>query len=257
MRVKKVDLTDLETTYCCMDEVPPGVSWAETVPESRKWLRNNLSKHVEGYHIFDGEKVVGHIYYASSEKALIPYEMEPKVACIYCTEMLKDYMHKGHGKLMFDYMKKDLKNQGYKGIMIPATSLKEWMHYELFLKQGFRVIMEHPPFYKVMYYPLEAENISIKVIDLNYAPSKEKVEVTLFGNFFCPVGAHMHHLIKRVAQSFGDQVKIVEMESTLVNVRRYGTSEPLINGKIKLPGPASEDDVRKAIDEEIEQFKAS
>jgi hypothetical protein len=38
-------------------------------------------------------------------------------------------------------------------------------------------------------------------------------------------------------------------------VRRYGTAEPLINGKVKLIGPASEEDVKKAIQEEINQFK--
>ncbi len=251
MRVKRVTRNDLGTTYCCMTELPEGASWAEALPESREWFESNLGKHVEGYHLLDGDRVVGHVYYAPSEKALVPYELESKAACVYCTEMLRDYLHKGYGKMMFDYMKKDLKKQGFKGIVIPATDLKEWMHYELFLKQGFKIIREHPPFYKVMYFPLKAKDISIKVIDLNYTPSKEKVEVTLFNNFFCPVGAYMHHLIKKVAQSFGDKVKIVEIESTLENVRRYGTSEPLINGKIKLPGPASKEEVRKAIQEEI------
>lgn len=65
----------------------------------------------------------------------------------------------------------------------------------------------------------------------------------------------MYHLIKKVAQSFGDKVKIVEIEATPETLRRYGTADPLINGKIKLFGPASEEDVKKAIQEEIEQFK--
>lgn len=155
---------------------------------------------------------------------------------------------------MFDYMKNDLKEQGFKGMMIPATDFKEFMHYELFLKQGFKVIKEHNP-YKIMYFPLTRERINVKILDLNYKPSKDKVEVTLFNNFFCPVGAYMYHLVKKVAQSFCDKVKIVEIEGTLETVRRYGTLEPLINGKIKLIGPASEEDVRKAIQEEINQFK--
>ncbi len=255
MQVKKVTLNDLEATYCCMNELPSNVSWAEALPESREWFKANLGKHVEGYHLLDDNKVVGHIYYETSERALVPYEMEPKVACVYCTEMLRDYMHKGHGKMMFDYMKDDLMKQGFKGIIIPATDLKEWMHYELFLKQGFKVIKEHPPFYKVMYFPLTKESINVKPLELNYKPSRDKVEVTLFNNFFCPVGAYMYHLIKKVAQNFGDKVKILEKKTTLDTVRRYGTTEPLINGKIKLPGPASEEDVKKAIQEEIDQFK--
>ena len=47
--------------------------------------------------------------------------------------------------------------------MIPATDIKEWMHFELFIKQGFKIVMEHPPFYKVMYFPLTQTSISIKV----------------------------------------------------------------------------------------------
>jgi GNAT superfamily N-acetyltransferase len=254
MRVRKITRSDLDETYCCISETPPGAAWAEGLPGSRKWLANNLGKSVEGYHLLDDGRVVGHIYYAMSEKALVPYEVEPGVACVYCTEMLRDYTRRGYGKIMFDYVKEDLKKQGVKGIMIPATTFKEFMHYELFQKQGFKEIMEHPPF-KVMYFPLNKQSINIKLINLNYEPSKDKVEVTLFNNFFCPVGAYMHGLVKKVAQSFGDKVRIVEIDATLETIRKYGTTDALINGKIKMWGPASEADVRKAIQEEIDQFK--
>jgi len=254
MQVKKVTLKDIGASYCCMSETPPGVSWAQFLPESRKWFKENLGKHVEGYHIFDDGKVVGHIYYASSENALVPFETEPKVAFIYCTEMLRDYSHKGYGKMMFDYAKSDLKKRGFKGILVDATDFKEFMHYGDFVKQGFEVIREHKPF-KLMYFPLLKEKVEVKMFNLNYKPSRDKVEVTLFTNFFCPVGVQMYYSIKKVAQSFGDKVKIVEITPTLEIVRKYGTSDPLFNGKLKLMGPASEENVRKAIQEEIEQFK--
>jgi N-acetylglutamate synthase-like GNAT family acetyltransferase len=254
MQVGKAGLKDVGASYCCMSETPPGVSWAEYLPESRKWFKENLGKHVEGYHILDGDKVVGHMYYASSENALVPFETEPKVAFIYCTEMLRDYMHKGYGRMMFDYAKKDLKKQGFKGILVDATDFQEFMHYSLFAKQGFKVIMEHKPF-KLMYFPLLKDKVNVKMFELNYKPSKDKVEVTLFKNFFCPVGVQMYYLIKKVAQGFGDKVKIMETTPTLENIRKYGTSDPLINGKLKLMGPASEQTVRKAIQEEIDQFK--
>jgi N-acetylglutamate synthase-like GNAT family acetyltransferase len=254
MHVWRVTAADSEKSFCCMNETPAGASWTESLPESRKWFKENLGKHVEGYHLLDGTKVVGHIYYEMSEKALVPYDIEPGVACIYCTEILRDYMHKGYGKMMLDYMKNDLKKRAFKGIMVPATDFKEWMHFELFLKQGFKIIKQHAPF-KVMYFPLEKESIDVKVVGLNYEPSKDKVEVTLFNNFSCPVGAHMYNLVKKVAQDFDNKVKIVEVEATLENIRKYGTNDPLINGKIKFFGPASENDVRKAIQEEIDQFK--
>lgn len=48
MKVKKVTSDDLESSYCCMTETPPGASWSQALPESKKWFRNNLGKHVEG-----------------------------------------------------------------------------------------------------------------------------------------------------------------------------------------------------------------
>lgn len=254
MQVKRVTRADLDKTYCCISEVPESYGWAKSLPESRKWFETNLGKAVEGYHLLDGDKVVGLIYYAMSEKGLVSYEIEPNVASIYCTELLRPYLHKGYGRLMFDHMKSDLKKQGAKGIIVTASDFKEWMHYELFLKQGFKTIIEHAPF-KTMYFPLNKERINIKILSVTYTPSKDKVEVTLFKNFFCPVGAYMYHLIKKVAQGFGDKVKIVEIEATRETMQKYGTAEPLFNGKIKLFGPAKEEDVKKAIQEEIDNFK--
>ena len=254
VKVKKVTKDDLELSHCCITETPSGASWSQALPESRKWFRNNLGKHVEGYHLLDGDRVIGHIYWEASQKALILYRTEPKVACIYCTEMLHDHMHKGYGKTMFDFMKDDLKKRGYKGIMVDATSIKEFMHYEHFMKQGFKVIKEHDPF-KLMYFPLLKQTVEAETLEPNYKPSRDKVEVTFFNNFFCPVGAYMYQLFKKVAQGFGDKVKMVEIEATPETMQKYGTSELLINGKIKIFGPASERDVQKAMQEEIEQFK--
>ncbi len=254
MKVKRVTLDDLDVTYCCMSETPPGVSWAEAVPESRAWFKANLGKNVEGYHLLDGDRVVGHVYYATSERASLPIEVEPKVAVIYCTEMLRGHMNKGYGKMMFDYVKADLKKQGFKGILVDASNMKEYMYYEHFAKQGFKTIKEHAPF-KLMYYPLTKDNVKVELLELNYKPSRDKVEVTLFKNFFCPVGVYMHHLVKRVARDFGAKVKIVEIDATPESVRKYGATDPMINGKVKILGPASEEDVKKAIQEEVDQFR--
>jgi len=254
LRVRKVGLDDLDGTYCCMSETPPSAGWAEALPDSREWFRRNLGRHVEGYHLLDNGKVVGHVYYASSERALVPFRVESGVAFVYCTEMLRDYMRKGYGRMMLDFVKDDLKKQGLKGILVDASDFESYMHHGHFEKQGFKVVREHGPF-KLMYFPLNQESVEAEPLGLSYEPSRDRVEVTLFRMFFCPVGAYMYQMIKRVAESFGDKVRVVEVELTLENVRKYGTSDPLVNGKLKLLGPASEADVRKAIQEEIDQLK--
>ena len=44
------------------------------------------------------------------------------------------------------------------------------------------------------------------------------------------------------------------MDATLETVHRYGTTEPLVNGKMKFFGPVSERTAKNAIQEEINQF---
>jgi ribosomal protein S18 acetylase RimI-like enzyme len=256
LQVKKVTLGDLESTFCCAAEYPQDAGWTEYLPTAREWFKTNLGKHIEGYHLLDGDKVVGLIYWARSENALIQYIVEPGVACIYCTELLRNYKHKGHGRMMLDHMKADLKQQGLKGILVPATDLEVYMPYKDFLKQGFQIVEEHPPL-KLMYYPLTKKNVAIKTVDLNYKPAHDKVEITLFRNFMCPVSVSMYHMVKKVAESFGDKVRIVELDATLKTIRKFGTTEPLINGKMKFWGPVPEKTVKNAIQEEINQFNKS
>ncbi|WXG46899.1 MAG: GNAT family N-acetyltransferase [Candidatus Atabeyarchaeum deiterrae] len=255
MKVEKVTLKNIGGTYCCMGDNPPGVNWTDFLPESRKWFKQNLGRHVDGYHLLDDGKVVGHIYYSRSQKALVPFEVEPNVAFIYCTEVLRDQMRKGYGTMMFNYAKNDLKKRGFKGILVDASTIPEYMHYNQFAKQGFKLIREHGMF-RLMYFPLWKEHVDVNPIEVTYKPSRDKVEVTLFKHSFCPVGMAMYSLIKKVAQSFGDKVRLVEIKPTLSTIRKYGTTDPLINGKVKILGPSSEENVRSAIQEEIDKQRS-
>jgi len=251
MKVEKLTYEGVEKSYSCMHNLSPQFAfWENFVPQSQQWLRNNLGKHVEGYHLLRGENVIGHIYYAPSDKTLVTFKTEPGVAIIYCVWLERKYRCKGYGRQLFDAFKNEMRKQGYKGILVDTTSFPEFMHHSHFEKQSFKVIKEHGAF-KFMYFPLTKEKVEVTLMKLKYKPTDKKVEVTMFKNFFCPVGVAMYHKIKEVAKTFGDKVKIVEMEATKETLEKYGTHDVLINGKVKLMGPASEEEIRKAIQEEI------
>jgi GNAT superfamily N-acetyltransferase len=251
MKVEKLTYEGVEKSYPCMHNLSPQFAfWEKFVPQSQQWLRSNLGKHVEGYHLLRGEDVVGHIYYAPSDKTLVTFKTEPKVAIIYCVWLERKYRGKGYGRQLFDAFKDEMRQQGYKGILVDTTNFPEFMHHSHFEKQSFKAIKEHGVF-KFMYFPLTKEKVEVSLMKLKYKPTGKKVEVTLFKNFFCPVGVAMDHKIKEVAKTFGDKVKIVEMEATKETLEKYGTHDVLINGKVKLMGPASEEEIRKAIQEEI------
>ncbi len=74
---------DAEQAYCCMIEVP--TLWPVALWACRDWMRQNLGRYIERYHLrLAGIGVVGHLYYAPAERALTPNIVEDKVAVMYC-----------------------------------------------------------------------------------------------------------------------------------------------------------------------------
>lgn len=252
MKVEKLTPENVENAYACLHHPSPqSIFWQNFLPLSRLWLKQNLGEYVEGYHLINREKVVGHVYYALSEKALIEYEIEPNIAFIYCVYLWKEHREKGLGRKMFEHFKEEMQRQGFKGILVEASDFPRYMHYSHFQKQGFKMVLEHRPF-KVMYFPLAQKEVKVKPRELKYKPKTPGIEVTFFRNFFCPVSAGMHQKVRELAKTFGDKVTIVEIDSNKNALEKYGTANGiLINGKRKLIGPASDEEICKAIQEEI------
>lgn len=75
---------EVETTYPCATEIPSPF-WANGLPLSREWFAAHLGNSVEGLHLENEDGVViGHIYWAPGDKALVPYRIEDGVAYEYC-----------------------------------------------------------------------------------------------------------------------------------------------------------------------------
>ena len=82
IEVKRLTEQDSQQAYCCMTEVP--TPWPEALCVCRDWVSQNLHRYVEGYHAQVEGNVVGHLYYAPSERALFAYTVEPGATVIYC-----------------------------------------------------------------------------------------------------------------------------------------------------------------------------
>jgi hypothetical protein len=78
---------DAARAYPCATESPRPF-WADGLPLSCAWLADNLEKHVEGFHLEEDGRVIGHIYWAPSEQALVPYHVEEGVVWLYCEWVL-------------------------------------------------------------------------------------------------------------------------------------------------------------------------
>lgn len=248
-------LEDVMQTYPCAREspVPP---WADGLSMCREWFAKSLGKYIEGFHLLDESgNVIGHIYWAPSSQALTPYEIEEGVAYIYCDWVQRRHRGKGGMHLLFQEFVSFLRSQGYKGILVDATEIKGYMHYQHFLKRGFRVLRENKGG-KLLYYPLSQASVVVNPLAAHIvAEGRAEVEVLVIGSRFCPVGASAVLAIRKVAQEFAERVRVQEVPASREVIAQYGVADGIfINGKVKFFGPVSESQVRKAIEEELQSI---
>lgn len=255
VKVKRVQSReDTEQAYPCATESPIPF-WADGVPLSREWFAENLGRAVEGFHLLDEDgKTIGHIYWAPSEQALVPYEIEGKVACVYCEWVQRCHRGKGGMHLLFHEFVTFLSSQGYKGILVRGTEIATYMHYRHFLKRGFQVIRRGDGG-RLLYYPLSQTSVAIKpIVPRVFKEGRAEVEILVIGSHFCPVAASAALAIRRVAQSLGARVSVKEVPAGREAIMQYGVANGIfINGQEKLLGPVSESQVRKAIEEELKK----
>ncbi len=253
MRIYRVTSKgEAERAYPCATEVPTPF-WADGLALSRSWFAENLREHVEGVHMEDDEGlVVGHIYWAPSQKALAPYRMEEGAAYIYCEWVQRKYQGRGYMRRLFGAFVSFLREEGYKGILVDGTEIEGYMHYHHFAKRGFRVIREVDGG-RLMYLPLGQEEIEVEPISARVPRRRgTPVEVLVIGSRFCPVGASAVLAVRKVAKEFEGAVVIKEVAGGREAIERYGVADGIfVNGEARFFGPVREEQVRAVIREAI------
>ena len=242
---------DARLAFPCMCEVP--TPWPKALEECRAWIGQNLGRHVEGYHLYDPSgSVVGQLYYAPSEHALVPYEIEPGMAVMYCEWVQRRQQGKGLGRQLFTTFKEDAQSAGCKGIVVEGTDREEQMPYQRYLARGFKIIHETDD-RKLLYLPLRQAKVRALPLQPRI-PSRRgiPVEILILTGYLCPFETPTRLLLLEVAREFGDRVLVRQEPLTKETLRRYGAASGIfINGRPKLAGATSEDAIRQAIMEEL------
>jgi predicted GNAT family acetyltransferase len=196
--------------------------------------------------------VIGHLYWAPSDQALAPYDIEEGVAYIYCDWVQEQHRDKGGARMLFQELVDQLRSKGYKGILVDGTDFEGYMYYGHFLKRGFRIIRQAEAS-RLMFYPLKRQAVEVKPLQAKIARSSSStVDILVIGAHFCPVGASAVLAVRKIAQQFGDRVVVTEVAANRETIARYGVADGIfINGKLKFFGPVTEAQVRQAIEAEF------
>jgi len=252
MKVKRMKQKgDAQKAYCCMTEAPS--PWPVALCQCRDWVTDNLGTHVEGYHLATRQgEVAGHIYFALSEKALVPYQIEPNVGVLYCEWVQKRYQGQGWGRYLFNNFLDEMKAEGIKGILVEGTDREGSMHFSHYSGRGFNMILELG-YLKLLYLPISQEEVAVKPIETRIKPKRESpVEILILNGYMCPYEAATLIAVRLVAPEFGEQVKLEDVWLTPDTLNQYGAAKGIfINGRRKLAGGESEEQIRQAIREEL------
>jgi GNAT superfamily N-acetyltransferase len=242
---------DAQEAFCCMSEAP--TPWPDALRVCRVWASQNWGQHIEGYHLQDvSGAAIGQLYYAPSERALIPYQVEPDVAVMYCEWVQRRYQNQGLGRHLFNAFEADMRAQGCKGILVEGTDQEQQMHYRHYLVRGFEIVHDAGP-RKLLYLPLHQAQVQVRPFEPRIQPRRgAPVEILILTGYLCPFEASTQMLLLEVAREFGERVVVRQEPLSTESLARYGVAEGIfINGRPKLSGGVSEAAIRQAIIEEF------
>ncbi len=250
--VKRVESAiEAQRAFCCVAEVP--TPWPAALNICRTWVSQNLGRYVEGYHVHEADgAVVGQLYYAASERALIPYEIEPGASVLYCEWVQRRHQGQGLGRQLFAAFEADMRAQGSKGILVEATTREDQMHYRHYLGRGFNVVHEAGDRW-LLYLPLSQSRVNFRPLAPRLYPRRgTPVEILILAGYLCPFETASQLLLLEVAREFGERVVIRQEALSIETLQRYGVAYGVfINGSPKLRGVTAEEAIRQAILEEL------
>jgi len=210
--------------------------------------------HVEGYHLLlENGDVIGHLYYAPSEKALFPYLLEPGASVLYCEWVQRKFQNQGLGKHLFETFVEDQRRRDSKGILTETRDLAIKLDPQNYLNRGFRVLYERGDA-KLLYLPLTQAAIEFHPLTPHRAPRHQiPIEIVIINGYMCPPEVATQSLLHGVAQEFGERVKVRQVWLTPETLKEYGSTRGiLINGKRLLGSGETEESIRAVILEELQ-----
>ena len=224
--------------------------------EKRKkiFLIEMLRKGARGKIAYKDNKPVGFIEYYPIENA--PLRVVGKdIMIIPCMNVKVSERKKGIGDKLLQACINETKNMGKKGIAVQVTDWQNFMPKTFFGKYGFTNVTNNGPINIFLKKFEDVENPHWIKLSYKQKPVKGSLIVDIFHNDQCPFDWQNSERVKKVAQEFGNQVIVNDINTNKrENVVKYGIIGTIIvNGEYLGAGPPlNEEEIRKAFQEKLE-----
>jgi GNAT superfamily N-acetyltransferase len=261
--MKIIDITsDNESQYfCCLEE------WSEDLKEAgdhkQRWYEHMKDKGIKVKFAVDDSNVIGGmIQYMPIEHSIFDGEDLYAVLCIWVHGYNKgrgDFRKKGMGKALIKAAEEDCRRLGTKGLVAWGLVIPVFMRASWYKRQGYKIIDKNG-IMRLLWKPFIVDAVPPRFIRPKKLPEKgkEKVNITIFRNGWCPAMNLVYERAKRASKEFEGKIELKEYETIDRSIiREWGITDGLfIDGKEVSTGPPPPyEKIRKKIEKRVQKLK--
>jgi hypothetical protein len=261
--MKITDITpEVENQYfCCLEE------WSEEIKEAgdykKEWYKKMKDKGVKVKFAFDENNIIGGmIQYIPIEYSMFEGKDLYVVLCIWIhghKEGRGNYQKRGMGRALLKAAEDDCRQLGTNGLVTWGLIVPAFMRASWFKKQGY-VVVDKSSMMRLMWKPFNENAVPPKFLKPLKKPQKgkEKVDVTIFRNGWCPAQSTAHERARRASETFPGKINLTEYDTFDRNiVKEWGILDALfVDGKEVWVGPPpSYEKIRKKISKRVEKLR--
>jgi GNAT superfamily N-acetyltransferase len=251
MRIETLNFNNLMDAFSCVRRIPVWMDMSGEVEQSVDWLQHAMQHEYRGKIAFENNKSVGHVFYVPLSIAPIPLASDHNLIYVRCLYVDPLYRGRGIGRSILAVMKSDSGN--YDGALLSASKSDTDMNYFHFEKIGFKAIGEENGLIH-MFLPIRKQAIELRIVSKKFKPYRNKVQITLFYDDFCPMRNQLVSTVRKAAGKFGDSVELREIDLTPETAKLYGTSASfMIDGERSFAVVANMDEIVGRIESALER----
>jgi N-acetylglutamate synthase-like GNAT family acetyltransferase len=229
--------------FCCLEE------WSEDMKDAgdskQKWYEYMKDKGLKVKFALDDNNVIGGmIQYVPVEHSMVKGENLYVVLCIWVhghKQGRGDYRKRGMGKALLQAAEEDVRMLGANGLVTWGLIIPVFMQASWFKRHGYKVV-DKAGIMRLMWKPFNENAIPPKFMKPKKLPEKgkERVNVTIFRNGWCPNFNIAFERAIRASGEFPGKVNLQEYNTTDKGIiEEWGITDGLfIDGKEVNTGPA-------------------
>jgi N-acetylglutamate synthase-like GNAT family acetyltransferase len=262
MKITDISPKNEQHYFCCLEEYSDDIKDAGDYKE--KWYRYMKDKGVRVKFAEDDNGIIGGmIQYVPIEYSMFKGKDLYVVLCIWVHGHKRgrgDYRKRGMGTALLKAAEEDSRALGAKGLVTWGLVIPVFMQASWFKRKGYKVV-EKNGMMRLLWKPFTEAAVPPEFIKLRKMPEKgkDKVNVTVFRNGWCPVGTIAYERVLRASREFEGKVEITEFQT--INreiVDEWGIVDGLfIDGReVRTGPPPSYMKIKRKVEKRVKKLKS-